>query len=158
MTVVRPSDENTRLAAGVSFEEHERYKRCLYRANGRLTLFGHEPEKLSYSDQAAADVLAERRRQVTVEGWTPEHDDAHSNFEMSAAAASYALRAPLPHDQGDLGVPMQWPWSPKWWKPTDARRDLVKAAALIIAEIERIDRYKPLRDETPEEQDEDGRR
>lgn len=90
--------------------------------------------------QAASDVVAERRRQVSGEGWTPEHDDAHSNFELSAAAVSYALRAPLPHDQGDLGVPMQWPWSQEWWKPTDPRRDLVKAGALILAEIERLDR------------------
>jgi hypothetical protein len=33
-----------------------------------------------------------------------------------------------------------WPWDRKWWKPTDRRRDLVKAAALILAEIERLDR------------------
>lgn len=89
---------------------------------------------------AAADVLAERRRQVTEEGWTPAHDDAHSNFELSAAAACYALRAPLPHDHDDLGVPMQWPWSQEWWKPKGPRSDLVRAGALILAEIERIDR------------------
>ncbi|EMO6176529.1 hypothetical protein ACVCH5_001280 [Escherichia coli] len=34
---------------------------------------------------AAADVLAERKRQVTTEGWTPEHDDQHVNFEMAIA-------------------------------------------------------------------------
>lgn len=33
-----------------------------------------------------------------------------------------------------------WPWQRKWWKPKDPRRDLVRAGALIIAEIERIDR------------------
>jgi hypothetical protein len=33
-----------------------------------------------------------------------------------------------------------WPWDLKWWKPTTPRRDLVKAAALIVAEIERLDR------------------
>jgi len=33
-----------------------------------------------------------------------------------------------------------WPWSPMWWRPTTQRRDLVKAGALIMAEIERIDR------------------
>lgn len=39
----------------------------------------------------------------------------------------------------------QWPvcgkpWDEKWWKPKNPRRDLVKAGALILAEIERIDR------------------
>jgi hypothetical protein len=38
------------------------------------------------------------------------------------------------------GVPKMWPWARQWWKPTGARRDLVKAAALLLAEIERIDR------------------
>jgi len=33
-----------------------------------------------------------------------------------------------------------WPWAEKWWKPKNERRDLVKAAALILAEIERLDR------------------
>jgi hypothetical protein len=28
----------------------------------------------------------------------------------------------------------------EWWKPTNRRRDLVKAGALILAEIERLDR------------------
>jgi hypothetical protein len=36
--------------------------------------------------------------------------------------------------------PQQWPWLSKWWKPKDRRRDLVRAAALVIAEIERLDR------------------
>jgi hypothetical protein len=42
---------------------------------------------------AASDVLAERQRQVTAEGWTPEHDDEHSDGEMALAASSYALYA-----------------------------------------------------------------
>jgi hypothetical protein len=33
-----------------------------------------------------------------------------------------------------------WPWSVQWWKPKDRRRDLVRAGALIVAEIERLDR------------------
>ena len=33
-----------------------------------------------------------------------------------------------------------WPWAASWWKPKNRRRDLVRAAALIVAEIERIDR------------------
>jgi hypothetical protein len=33
-----------------------------------------------------------------------------------------------------------WPWAAEWYKPTDRRRDLVKAASLLLAEIERLDR------------------
>ncbi|HFF2103957.1 hypothetical protein [Pseudomonas aeruginosa] len=87
--------------------------------------------------QAWLDVQAERRRQVTAEGWTPEHDDAHSHGEMALAAASYAAYAHV-ELSGDL--PMFWPWGRTWWKPTTPRRDLVKACALGLAEIERLDR------------------
>lgn len=87
---------------------------------------------------AAADVLAERQRQVTAEGWTPEHDDEHSDGEMALAASSYALYA---HKKPIApAIPYNWPWEPEWFKQQGARRDLVKAGALILAEIERIDR------------------
>ncbi|HBK4797717.1 TPA: ead/Ea22-like family protein [Klebsiella michiganensis] len=97
---------------------------------------------------AAADVLAERQRQVTAEGWSSKHDDQYKNTELAFAASCYAFHAAaaswdleddgIPYDSHP--VPKQWPWDPSWWKPTDARRDLVKAGALILAEIERIDR------------------
>ena len=85
------------------------------------------------------EIAVERRRQVEVEGWTPEHDDAHWRLgHMAFAAACYATHA------GDVPceTPRQWPWESKWWKPTTRRRDLIKAGALIVAEIERLDRIK----------------
>jgi len=39
-------------------------------------------------------------------------------------------------------IPNFWPWHPDWWKPAGFRRDLVKAAALIIAEGEKFDRNR----------------
>lgn len=91
--------------------------------------------------EAEKDVLAERQRQISVEGWTPEHDDDHvteyGEPEMAIAAACYAMSGVL--KDSDI-VNTWWPWDPVWWKPTDPRRNLVKAAALILAEIERIDR------------------
>lgn len=91
--------------------------------------------------RAARDVLAERQRQITAEGWTPEHDDQHDAGDMAAAAACYALHA-------DAGLilasqrtrPAHWPWDRKWWKPGPTRRMLEKAGALILAEMERLDR------------------
>lgn len=97
--------------------------------------------------KAEGDVLDERRRQKEVEGWTAAHDDAHTNGELSRAAGSYASNAgaAMFFNSGvDTSVcerpPYGWPWAPEWWKPTNSRRDLVKAGALILAEIERIDR------------------
>lgn len=91
--------------------------------------------------KAAADVLAERQRQIMQEGWEPSHDDEHGGGELALAAASYAHIASVPvESRNPAGIPPMWPWSPEWWKPTTPRRDLVKAAALILAEIERLDR------------------
>ncbi|ENU2139557.1 ead/Ea22-like family protein [Klebsiella michiganensis] len=87
---------------------------------------------------AAADVLAERQRQITAEGWTPEHDDEYEHGELADAAGCYALSSELFDCAGE--PPRPWPWPDEWWKPGNRRRDLVKAGALILAEIERIDR------------------
>ncbi len=92
--------------------------------------------------QAWLDVQAERRRQITAEGWTPEHDDEHDNGEMARAAACYALAGSSAPSDGTaaLLVSLAWPWDEQWWKPSTARRDMVKACALALAEIERLDR------------------
>lgn len=88
--------------------------------------------------QAALDVLAERRRQVEVEGWTPERDDQYVHGDMASAAGCYAMYT-LAFLKGDPHH--TWPWDKAWWKPSpDPRRNRVKACALLLAEIERLDR------------------
>jgi hypothetical protein len=101
--------------------------------------------------KALEDVAAERQRQMDAEGWTPEHDDGHKEFELSRAAATYALwgtGVPLNGQRhvGSFGTKPYsiWPWGGEWWKPRDRRRNLVKAGALILAEIERLDRLSAL--------------
>ncbi|MFO6387241.1 hypothetical protein ACLBV0_04420 [Pseudomonas aeruginosa] len=84
--------------------------------------------------QAWLDVQAERRRQITAEGWTPEHDDLYCAAELPRAAAAYILSGA--NDE----APAIWPFSAKWWKPRDARANYMRAGALILAEIERLDR------------------
>ncbi len=80
-------------------------------------------------------IAAERKRQIESEGWTPEHDAQHANHELADAAAGYAVYAWA----GDSAVnpPRDWPWAREWWKPTSPIRMLVKAGALIAAEIDR---------------------
>jgi len=86
-----------------------------------------------------AEVAAERRRQIEVEGWTPKHDDAHDASEMALAAAAYILFGKGSHNP-QATAPSMWPWAQSWWKPKDRRRDLIRALALLTAEVERIDR------------------
>ncbi|HBB0684182.1 TPA: ead/Ea22-like family protein [Escherichia coli] len=87
---------------------------------------------------AILDVVAERQRQQSVEGWMPEHDDEHCNGELAMAAVCYINETGTVNRNG--GKPWGWPWDASWWKPNARRRNLVKAGALILAEIERIDR------------------
>lgn len=87
---------------------------------------------------AILDVMGERQRQQSVEGWTPEHDDEHCSGELAMAAVCYINDTGAVNRNG--GKPWGWPWDASWWKPDTRRRNLVKAGALILAEIERIDR------------------
>lgn len=66
--------------------------------------------------QAWLDVQAERRRQITAEGWTPEHDDEHADGQMARAAACYALAGSSAPNDGTaaLLVSLAWPWDQQW--------------------------------------------
>nr|WP_313037315.1 hypothetical protein [Achromobacter ruhlandii] len=100
----------------------------------------HPPPAAGDAQTAAArDVLAERQRQINVEGWTPEHDDQYTAGDMAAAAACYANQGRYHYPEPGLPGP-KWPWAAEWWKPSTYRRNLEKAGALILAEIERLDR------------------
>jgi len=67
-------------------------------------------------------IAEERQRQIEVEGWTKDHDIEHKTFELSAAAACYISKN-----------------ISKWWKPSnDPIKNLMKAGALIAAEIDRL--------------------
>lgn len=104
--------------------------------------------------QAEMDVLSERQRQIDSEQFTPKFDDdVNNDRELAAAAAAYAFGATYSdytrgfavnqaHSGHTSRVFEMWPasWDFELYKPTTQRRDLVKAAALCIAEIERLDR------------------
>ena len=101
-------------------------------------------------NQAAQDVLSERRRQIEEKGWTPEHDDAHVNDEIAALACFYAMPPGAREWDGHYGETMGKAMLPNGWVAAtgDRRRELVKAAALALAEIERMDRLQPPKGES----------
>ncbi len=111
-------------------------------------------------DRALADIAytvsvgmiaAERRRQVEQESWTGAHDDGHVNGQLALAAACYAIEAAgrgsvdYRLSQGKNGglyvsvdaLGLYWPFDSADWKPGSEVRNLVKAGALISAEIDR---------------------
>ena len=92
--------------------------------------------KRKWTESIVGEIRDERYRQISEEGWSPAHDDEHNCNELADAAACYALGQP------SQIIEQLWPWAQEWWKPTDKRRNLVKAGALIVAEIERLDRVE----------------
>lgn len=97
--------------------------------------------------RVVGQICNERIRQIEAEGFSAEHDDEYTDGELVRAACCYATYA---QDEGhqraafryaEAGrAPAGWRWPARWWKPKSRRRDLVRAAALLIAEIQRLDR------------------
>lgn len=104
------------------------------------------------------DIAAERDRQVASEHYDSLHDDQYTAGQLATAAACYAIARPLYVEERRAGMAIfqdPWPWADHFDKRKDAanwpnaippvggepRRDmLVKAGALIAAEIDRLDR------------------
>jgi hypothetical protein len=97
-------------------------------------------ERIIRANRVAQEVLEERRRQIGK--YTEEHDDGHDTSELPNAAACYATGQRL-LDEAGCDV---WPWGSDDFADKVARigerERLVKAAALIVAEIERLDRLE----------------
>lgn len=86
-------------------------------------------------------IAEERERQITREGYNSSHDDSHDKGEMTDAAISYIMAAINVGHPSTQRPPREWPWGEEWWKPSpDMVRNLVKAGALIAAEIDRLQR------------------
>jgi hypothetical protein len=85
----------------------------------------------------AERIAAERERQVSAEGWTAEHDDQHDRGELRGAAACYLI---VGLGAAWEAVPAVWPFEPASYKLGSDIDNLVKAGALIAAEIDRLER------------------
>jgi hypothetical protein len=131
---------------------------------GTLALREAEFNVLSTLTRPSLTAIAEERyRQVDEEGYTFAHDDAHGHNDLADAAASYAQE---PESRRTLGGPPRlWPWAVEDWKPDSEIRDvqtadgiypgdlirysdegrlreLTKAGALLVADIDRRNRAK----------------
>ncbi len=94
-------------------------------------------------------MLLERIRQVDKEGYDPEHDDEHVNDEIAAMAALYVMpEAARDWDTTSTGygatlsmamLPAGW-IEPRMGDRRSQCSQLVKGAAMVLAEIERGDR------------------
>ncbi len=99
-------------------------------------------------------IAAERRRQIQKEGWTPEHDDQHTDETLPLVASLYAapfdlFSADLEAEDGKIiGMSFNDPWPASWGEGWDRRQDfdrkrrLVISGALIAAELDRLIRLE----------------
>ncbi|WP_214103208.1 hypothetical protein [Acrocarpospora catenulata] len=89
-------------------------------------------------------IAAERQRQIEQEGWTAGHDDQHTRGQLAGAAAAYAVAAARMSGASvwTAWADEVWPWSRRAYKPVrdDPIGTLVKAGALLAAEIDRLQR------------------
>ena len=81
-------------------------------------------------------IREERRRQVEEEGWTAKKDQQWQRGELVDAAIAYCHAS----QHQNFTALIVWPWTLDWWKPKDPIRNLVRAGALIAAEIDRLQR------------------
>lgn len=88
-------------------------------------------------------ITDERKRQLTVKGWSLAHDDGHKNGELVKASACYSL-----WNWESSTAFRLWPFDKSRIKIfedesiTDKMKRLGKAGAFIAAEIDRLQRLK----------------
>jgi hypothetical protein len=94
-------------------------------------------------EEADRMIVDERERQVSHEGYSEKHDDAHVYGALGRAALAYINVATTTEN---TEPPNYWPWDREYWKPwsktipdkVDKQRCLVKAGALLLAEQARV--------------------
>lgn len=87
----------------------------------------------------------ERRFQIVGLGYTPQHDDQHVNGELARAANCYVSVARLAAKGRDVTAiepPSAWPLGFTWRPAASAKENLIKAAALLAAEFDRLERIE----------------
>ncbi|UZT80627.1 hypothetical protein OF113_11470 [Ectopseudomonas chengduensis] len=113
------------------------------------------------TNPAVNRVLAERIRQIQEHGYDSDHDDDHACDEIAALATYYAMPPSARYwdatstgygaTLGEAILPEGWTAKPWDGEEAGRIRELVKAGALIVAELERLlraeERYAEQADE-----------
>jgi hypothetical protein len=122
----------------VYLNEHDRND---WRDSAQAAVEAVLTQRTDGATDGAALIAAERKRQIESEKWTAEHDDEHDAGQMVEAAVTYALEATYdgPALKGTW-FKKYWPWDDEWFKPKNPPQDLIRAGALIAAEIDRLQR------------------
>jgi hypothetical protein len=106
----------------------------------------HDGLKIAGADRINIlyQIAEERRRQVEDLALSTEEDDGATQGQLARMASGYAFGSTVYADLGQGlkpgSAPDFWPHGRAYYNPEDPRSDLIRAAALIVAEIERLDR------------------
>jgi len=97
-------------------------------------------------------IAIERKRQIEELGFDYSNDDLYADEQLAKASAIYALPKkyrgedldPSDDIEYDSLINVIWPWNRSYWKPTpeDRIKELVKAGALIAAQIDYLQNNK----------------
>ena len=89
---------------------------------------------MSKRSEILSAIDAERDRQIA-KGYDSAHDTSHVRGELAAAAATFAWIASTRSQHMTVAM---WPWSSSLPRREDDEILLIKAGAIIVAELERI--------------------
>lgn len=109
----------------------------------QMEAIAHELRSSDTILDITSQIAVERARQIAEEGHTRAGDDELPSGTLAQLASVYALHAAMFQwsDRFDYAVlQIVGPSIIERMKPKFPRRDLIRAAALIVAEIERLDR------------------
>lgn len=150
---VRPRLEKSLGKAGIEIRDD--MCGCWIAAHGSRRVAGPSRDRMAvvvdavgwlanhgHNEDICGEIYEERTRQIVVEGFTIQHDAEHDDPELILAAMAYCHAASALEDTSRVAhkPPTYWPLDANWWKPKNRRRDLIRAAALIVAAIDKGDR------------------
>jgi hypothetical protein len=116
------------------------FARMTWQAGFQAAMRAMEKQKMTSSivSKEFAEIIAERRRQIYVCGYTKELDSLHNDCALIDAASCYfaaAVGREVP-TRGYDSAPLGWPWEERFWKPKDPHSNLVRAGALCLADAD----------------------
>jgi hypothetical protein len=108
-----------------------------------------------------AAIIRERLDQIERHGFDHHHDDLHDGCELARGAVAYVTAGMIDELEDDATYALDqalavWPWG-DLFKPGDYRDCLIKAAAMLWAEADRVTRAQALIDAVSQLSD-DGRK